>query len=254
MESQICLTPYFIDTFSGRLLEITEQGWLINNPGLSGVSNYEKMYQYHKGIKSFIYNTVSANKIPINITGDCCSSIPVLAGLQKAKINPIVLWLDAHGDFNTHETSPSGFLGGMPLAMLVGKGDLTLNNAMSLYPINEQDIILSDARDLDPEEEIMLNSSNIKIVRSISELIGCDFGQRPIYLHFDTDILRLEDAPAQNYPAMGGASKDELNCLFTHLKTHHNICAITVSTWNPYLDKDGKTKKTCLDLLNTFIV
>ncbi len=61
--------------------------------------------------------------------GDCVASLGVAAGLQRAGIEPSVAWLDAHGDFNTWETTPSGFMGGMPLAVLAGLGDQSISTS-----------------------------------------------------------------------------------------------------------------------------
>src|SRR3979490_501693 len=66
--------------------------------------------------------------------GDCTASLGVVAGLQARGVDPAVIWLDAHGDFNTWETTPSGFLGGMPLAMLAGLGEQTIVEAVGLRP------------------------------------------------------------------------------------------------------------------------
>ena len=76
-----------------------------------------------------------------------------MAGLQAAGLSPVLVWLDGHGDFNIPETSPSGFLGGMPLAMMVGRGDPAFGRSVGLTPISEQDVWLVGARDIDPPEQ-----------------------------------------------------------------------------------------------------
>src|SRR5512136_997268 len=91
----------------------------------------------HQPLAEFTAQTVLHGDRPVSLAGDCCTPLGVLAGLQQAGLVPVLLWLDAHGDFNTWETTPSGFLGGMPLAMLVGRGDQTMAQAVGLRPLPE---------------------------------------------------------------------------------------------------------------------
>ena len=77
----------------------------------------------HKEIAKHVSAALTGGSLPVSIAGDCCTAIGVMAGLQKARIQPLFIWFDAHGDFNTWETTPSGFLGGMPLAMIAGMGE-----------------------------------------------------------------------------------------------------------------------------------
>jgi arginase len=83
----------------------------------------------------------------VSIAGDCCTSLGVAAGLLAAGIDPTLIWFDAHGDFNTWETTPSGFLGGMPLAMLAGRGEQTIVHGVGLKNLEESNIYLADARE-----------------------------------------------------------------------------------------------------------
>ncbi len=96
---------------------------------------------------------LKSGELPVSVAGDCCTSIGILAGLQQAGVDPTLIWFDAHGDFNTWETTPSGFLGGMPLAMLVGKGEQTIMEGVGTSVLPEEQVILSDGRDLDPGED-----------------------------------------------------------------------------------------------------
>ena len=124
----------------------------------------------HKALANKVEAALKAGKRPISIAGDCCATIPVMAGLQRAGITPTLLWLDSHGDFNTWETTPSGFLGGMPLAMIAGLGELRMNQAVGLEPLPVSNIILADGRDLDPGEQILVSESGINHIQNFSEL------------------------------------------------------------------------------------
>lgn len=97
--------------------------------------------------------------MPLIFASDCCSALGAMKGFEAQ--SPAVLWYDAHGDFNTWETTPSGFLGGMPLAWLVGRGDMQVMNGVGLSPILERDVFITDARNLDPGEAIALRESAV---------------------------------------------------------------------------------------------
>jgi arginase len=203
----------------------------------------------HKEIAKHVTEAVADGAVPVSIAGDCCTAIGVMAGLQRADIDPLFIWFDAHGDFNTWETTPSGFLGGMPLAMIAGLGEQTMPNAVRLQPVEHEDIILTDGRDLDPGEKELVSGSGILHMRDPMDLLEYDFPDRPIYVHFDTDILNPLDAPAMNYLAEGGPKAEELGRVFKHIAQTGLVKAISVSSWNPELDEDGRSKETVMDLL-----
>ena len=156
MQNQYILSPFYLDEPLPGLELIAESGWLMNKPVLPEGDKQHRMSLLYKRLAEYTNDAVLSGKRPVSITGDCCSSIGVFAGLQKAGIDPVFIWFDAHGDFNTWETTPSGFLGGMPLAMLAGYGEQTIPNAVNLKTVAEENIILTDGRDLDHDEEKMI--------------------------------------------------------------------------------------------------
>ena len=123
MKDNFMLTPYFLDDPMPGLTEIVSDEWLINQPSLPKGNRQERMANLYQPLKDWVAKTIDQGNRPVSWAGDCCTSIGVLAGLQQSGIEPILLWFDAHGDFNTWETTPSGFLGGMPLAMIAGRGE-----------------------------------------------------------------------------------------------------------------------------------
>ena len=76
---------------------------------------------------------------------------------------------------------------------------------------------------------------------------------RPVWVHFDTDILRPEDAPAMNYVSEGGPSAVDLGHVFSHLANTGNVAAVSVSSWNPELDSNGTTAETCMALVDRLL-
>ncbi|MEZ4518878.1 MAG: arginase family protein [Chloroflexota bacterium] len=161
-----------------------------------------------------------------------------------------LIWFDAHGDFNTWETSPSGFLGGMPLAMAVGRGEQTLLEATGMQPWPEEKVFLTDARDLDPGERDLVEASSVRHLTQITDLLNEEtLPPGPLYIHFDTDVIDPADAPAMNYPAPGGPSTALVREVFQRLAATDRVVAVSVSLWEPSLDRDGSTRQTILDIL-----
>ena len=175
------LSPFFLDQPAPDLLRLSRKGWKLNQPTLAPTPALSRLAITNDAIAAFVEDTVRHSFRAVSVAGDCCAAIGVVAGLQRAGLKPRVLWLDAHGDFNTPETSPSGFLAGMALAMLVGRGDLELPSRLRVETLDERVVVLTDARDLDPLEREALESSLVSHVASVEQLDQVDFGADPLY-------------------------------------------------------------------------
>jgi arginase len=250
---RVLLTPCFLDDRSPALEALAEPGWRINAPDLAPGRTTSRLRAVHEPIAAFVAECLAVGARPISIAGDCCAAIGMAAGLQRAGVEPTLVWLDAHGDFNTWETTPSGFLGGMPLAMLAGRGDQTMLDAVAARPVAESRIVLADARDLDPLEQDALAASDVAIVRDLRDLAAHPRLRGPLYVHFDTDIADPGDVPAMRYPAPGGPALGTLRDALGALAASGLIVAVSVSTWWPDLDADGRSRSTSLALLRTLL-
>ena len=191
----------------------------------------------------------------MSLAGDCCAAIPVTAALQKKGLNPTIVWIDAHGDFNTPETSPSQFLGGMPLAMLTGRGPQEMCDRFGLWPVHDKNVWLIDARDLDPLEKIAVETSGIRRtgVKGLEDLHIYDHLEKPIHLHLDIDVLDSAEAPAMNYPVPGGPNVDDLAEACRMFCEINRIAAISVSGWCGALDEDGRSREATRRVLEAIV-
>jgi len=253
MKTQYILTPYFLDQPVDELNDLAQSDWIINKGKLPDSDTQSKMSLLHKEIAKNVSAAITEGAIPVSIAGDCCSTIGVMAGIQQAGVDPLLIWLDAHGDFNTWETTPSGFLGGMPLAMLAGMGEQRMPDAVGLQPVNPERIILTDGRDLDPGEQELVSGSGILHLPDIKSLLEYDFPDRPIYVHFDSDIINPLDAPAMSYLASGGPRAEEVGRVLQHIAQTGKVKIVSVTPWNPELDKDGGSKETIMNLVDEFV-
>ena len=253
MKIKNILTPYFLDQPLNGLNVLAQPDWVVIEHDLPASNKQSRMSVLHKEIAKHVTDAIKSDFVPVSIAGDCCTAIGVMAGLQMAGIEPLLIWFDAHGDFNTWETPPSGFLGGMPLAMIAGLGEQTMPNAVGLQSAEHENIILTDGRDLDPGEKELVSGSGILYLQNPMSLLEYDFPDRPIYVHFDTDIVNPKYAPAMNYTAPGGPSTEELGKVFLHIAQTGKVKAVSVSSWNPELDEDGRSKKALMKLLKGFV-
>jgi arginase len=252
-KSQLILTPYFLDQYLPGLGDLYQSDWQINQPAPTGITVVQRIAGIHAGLADLVEEVVKDDRRPVSIAGDCCTALGMLAGLSRSGIDPQLIWFDAHGDFNTWETTPSGFLGGMPLAMLAGLGEQTILEILEISPLPQESIILTDARDLDPGEKELVASSGIIHLEDPLTLLDIPLPPGPIWIHFDTDIIDPAYVPAQNYPAPGGIDPEGLGQIFRRLAEDGSIAAVSLSSWAPDLPGADKSRDICLELLDLLV-
>lgn len=217
-----------------------------------------RMGRIYAGLAERVQQVAEAGKVPVSIAGDCMSALGILGGLQRSGRAPErILWLDAHGDFHTWETTQTKYLGGMPLAILVGRGDRRKRSrdaigsmlaTIGVAPYPERQVILSDARDLDPGELEAVRNSGITCCTI--DQIGAHLksGER-LYLHFDSDVMDAEsEMPALKYHVKSGPGYQDIAALFRSLRGQ-DFVAVSVSAWHEEKDHDNKAAQACLALL-----
>ncbi|GBE24224.1 arginase [bacterium BMS3Bbin02] len=184
--------------------------------------------------------------------GDCLSVIGTLAGLQRKGIEPTLYWFDAHGDFNTWETTGSNFLGGMPLAMITGRGEQTIISATGMRPLPDENVILVDARDLDPGEDDAVAASGLTVM-TVDDVVVNEPHPGPIYVHVDVDVADPTDLPAINYPAPDGPSADTVRSAIDRLAATGRVVAASVSSWNPALPGADRAAAATRSIMGAFL-
>ncbi len=237
-------SPMFLDRSAKAvtLLEQADDIVITAQPGKGDQT--ESLAPIHQQLASIVADVVARGDRPFAILGDCCQTIPMMAGLQRSGRRPALIWLDSHGDFNTWETSPSGFLGGMPLAMLTGRGDQRMMQAVDLAPIADDRVVLSDGRDLDPGERDLVEASGIGFIKNLVDLDANTLPGGPLYVHFDSDIIDATEAPAFLYAAAGGPSAEDMRQVLAMLMaTGHVVAVSTTAAWDAGKDEDGRTLK-----------
>lgn len=136
---------------------------------------------------------------PMLLSGDCLAAVGMIAGLQRSHSDLNVVWLDAHGDFNTPAISQSGYLAGMSLAMATGRAPEVISASVGLRPVADDRALLIGARDLDEQERDALTASAVR--RTIADPVALrsaleDMSPGSFYVHLDIDILDGSDLSA----------------------------------------------------------
>jgi arginase len=247
MTSRWLVTPFYFEHPELALFSAAPDGAATNAPEGIADRSPGSMARLHRPIAGFVEETLRAGARPVSLAGDCCAAVPVLAGLRAAGVEPVLVWIDAHGDFNTPETSPSQFLGGMPLAMMVGRGPQWMCEAVGLTPLPEERVWLIDGRDLDPLEREALDASRVNRAE-VADLAGLTF-DGPVHVHIDLDVLDAAEAPGFNYPVPGGPGAAETADACAQLAARADIRAISISGWTDALDPSGATGAACRRVL-----
>ena len=184
---------------------------------------------------------------PLLLSGDCPTALGAVAGLQRRYRDVAVVWLDAHGDFNTPAITVSGYLGGMPLAILTGRAPGLFGDALGLRPVADADVVLADARDLDPAERDALTASRVRRVpadpASITSALD-GIGRMPVYLHLDVDVSDSAELPGLRFPSGPGPSVSQIEeCLAAVCAAADVRAACIACAWLPDRVGDQTTRE-----------
>jgi arginase len=193
-------------------------------------------------------DVVSRADRPLVLSGDCPTARAAVAGLQRRHPEPAVLWLDAHGDFNTPAISTSGYIGGMALAMLTGRTPGLFDDELGLLPVPDTSVVLAGARDLDPAERDALTDSHVHRVPADPAAITAALGRLgpvPVYLHLDIDVIDGAELPGARFPAGPGPSLAQIEeCLTAACATADVKAAYIACAWLPEHAGDRATRRT----------
>lgn len=175
---------------------------------------------------------VETLKHPVVLSGDCITALAVLAGVQRGGNDAALVWFDAHGDFHTEQTTSSGYLGGLPLAKAVGRGDQSLVAGLGLTPLAEDRVLLVDARDLDPPEVEALRASKVR--RAGVDSLRGELPDGPLHLHVDLDVVDAALLHGLRFPAPNGPGIEAVAAAVRTVAESGRVVAVSIAaTWRP---------------------
>jgi len=212
-----------------------------------------------------VKNVIEENRFPLVLGGDHSIAIGTLAGLTERFKNLGVIWYDAHADLNTPDTTPSGNIHGMPLAVCLGIGDDRLTNIRGFAPkIKPENIIIIGARSVDPGEKELIKKLGIKVysmheidrmgmTRVMEESINYLKERQVDGVHLSLDLDGLDPlyTPGVGTPVPGGITYRESHLAMEMLEEAGIITSAEFVEVNPILDEKNKTADTAVALMGS---
>lgn len=199
----------------------------------------------------------ASGRFPLTLSGSCFSTVGAFASVADDGAG--VLWLDAHGDLNTPDTSTSGFVDGMSAATLLGWCHADRTRQFLPSSLSESRLLLAGARDLDAPETAALEQSG---VRSLSPAAARDAaaaataldaftaGITSLYVHVDADVLDPDSVGrANSFASPGGLSTQDVISLIDAAGSRTRIAGMTVSAYDPAEDAGGVVGRALLDII-----
>ncbi len=184
---------------------------------------------------------------PITIGGDHSIALGTISGVAKSNPNLGVVWIDAHADMNTEETTISGNIHGMPLAFLQGEGDADMVNCyFEGAKIKPENVVILGARDIDVREYDVIEKLGVKVIpyddvmrqgiEAVLEEIGDYLKVSDIHISFDVDSLNPKFAPGVSTPVKNGFDEEDIFKTFKYLFKNYFITSVDIVEYNPVYD------------------
>jgi arginase len=213
---------------------------MVGTPGSPRSAAWEDDLREHRGCileaGGQVEDALSAGSFPIVTASDCTICLTTLPTVARCVPDARVLWLDAHGDFNTPQTTQSGFLGGMCLAGACGRWKTGFEGRL-----DPADVIMVGSRDLDAGERAELDLAGVARVERFSQVADAVDGAA-VYVHVDLDVLDPDLFPAQ-FPASGGLSDAGLRRLLDEVtQAADRIVGLEITSFEAPADAEERAR------------
>jgi arginase len=204
---------------------------------------------------------ISEGYFPIFLGGDHSIAIGTVSGVARNFERTGVIWLDAHADFNTPETSPSGNIHGMPLSVLTGRGhpDLVSIGGKGAS-VRTEDVVILGLRSVDLEERRLLREAGVRaytmkevdaygVASVVRRALGALSHLDRVHLSFDLDVVDPDVAPGVGTPVRGGLSYREAHLVMELINEAEIVTSLDVVEVNPILDDRNGTAELAVELV-----
>ncbi|WP_347861691.1 arginase [Salimicrobium sp. PL1-032A] len=227
--------------------------------------NLEEVAEGNRTLAAKVDEIVGTGRFPLIFGGDHSIAMGTLAGVSRHYENLGVIWYDAHADLNSGETSPSGNIHGMPLAVSLGIGHEKLTNILDYQPkIKPENIVIIGARSVDEGERELIKEKGINVYTmhevdrlGMSEIMKQSLEYLEtrnvdgVHLSLDLDSLDPEEAPGVGTPVMGGFSYRESHLAMEMLNESGKVTSAEFVEVNPILDEKNKTASMAVGLMGS---
>jgi arginase len=215
---------------------------LIGTPGNAHIANWDEDLRDSRGCileaGGQVDDMLAAGAFPILTSSDCTVCMTTLQSVVRHHPDARVLWLDAHGDFNSPDTTTSGFLGGMCLSAACGIWDSGFEKS-----IEPGRVLMCGVRDLDPGERVLVETAGVGHARP-SEVAGALRGEQ-VYIHLDLDVLDPDVLPSQ-FAVPHGLSDTGLRTLLGELRRTSTVVGLEVTAFEAPQDDAERARRVAL--------
>jgi arginase len=232
--------------------------------GGNGLKYLDTIVEVNNNLAELVYDTLRGGAFPLVIGGDHSLGLGSASGVGKCFDDFGIIWLDAHGDINTSETSPSGNIHGMPLSALMGMGNEDLVNVYAPgNKVHPQNVFLVGTRSLDEGELDLIRREKLSVypmdiirkkgVEYVAEDIRAKLKDRKIRnLHFSIDVDSIDPfyAPGTGTPVPEGLTPEEFNGFVDRILATNLVKSMDIVELNPALDTNNITTNLCLDIID----
>jgi arginase len=223
------------------------------------LSDIQTTFALNSLLSETIADAAESGAFPIVLAGNCITSAGALSGLHEEHMG--VLWLDAHADFNTPETTTSGYLDGMALSVACGRCWKSLAKTDPRHlPVREECVTLVGARDLEKEEAALLSASRIKSVsREQLKKEGCQLSRETapaaeeLFIHLDADVLDTGIGRANRFAVAGGLSENDVVGLLGWAVSSYHVVGAAVTAFSPAHDETGAIRQTLVRVILSLV-
>jgi len=246
----------------------------IDNPAVETLAEGDPKARHLAAIASVctrlsrtVKRVLDDGRVPVVIGGDHSCAVGTFAGIaghfRRRKVQPGIIWVDAHGDMNTPETTRSGNVHGMPLAHLLGMGRQELIDiGFKGRKVPPERVALVGIRDLDYEERKVVAASGVAVFTMkdidergmpgvMREAISIASGPKvePFHVSFDVDGVDPEHAPGVGTPVPGGLTYREAHLAMELAAESGRMCSVELVEINPILDTSNRTGRLAMELI-----
>ena len=215
-----------------------------------------------------VIKTLEQGKVPLMLGGDHSMAVGTMSGVaefyKRQKQHVGLIWIDAHSDINTPDTSPSGNVHGMPLGAIMGLGPTELANIFDWSPkVRPENCVLVGIRDVDLAEKENIRRAGIEVftMRDIDErgmrtvmeeaLRMAGRGTVGYHVSLDMDWVDPEDAPGVGTPVPGGSTYREAHLAMEIIADHGRMLSLDVVEVNPVIDEHNQTAELAVELVSS---
>ncbi len=241
------------------------------DPAHGNLRNFDEAVAWNRAVHDAVHTELAAGHMPMMLGGDHSLAVGSISAVARhcrdAGKQLYVLWLDAHADFNTPETSPSGNVHGIPVACLSGLGPDELTHLAGFAPALAPDSLCQiGLRSVDEQEKHLIKTHNIDVfdmraidelgmretmLRALAPLQGADPATTHLHLSFDVDFLDPEIAPGTGTTVRGGPNYREAQLCMEMIADTGLLGSIDIVELNPALDLRNQTAELVVDLVQS---